>query len=158
MHKLVVVCACSFGFAVTLWGGEAAAQSTSNCIAMGPTMIHCDTTDTGSNDSSQPRDGAIGRIGRYIANAREDALRKRVGKLLADGDCQGAARMALEDGALELGQSISSTCHQPQPIAALASPVAPAPGALALADCTPEKIAYAQSVGVDCHSLGARWP
>ena len=44
---------------------------------------------------------------------REQAARFRmqVGKRLADGDCQGAARMAFENGALELGQSISATCR-----------------------------------------------
>ncbi len=38
-------------------------------------------------------------------------FRMKVGKMLADGDCQGATRLAFENGQLELGQSITATCQ-----------------------------------------------
>jgi hypothetical protein len=168
MPRLVAVCSGVFGLAIALGRGEAAAQSTSTCMAMGPNMVHCDTMNMGPpSESVAPSqsggDGAIGRIVGYIALAHEGTLRKRVGKLLANGDCQGAARVALENGALELGQSISATCPQRQPSVALDSSGSSrleqtAAGLPASGDCTPDKIRYSQSIGVDCHSLSARWP
>jgi hypothetical protein len=50
---------------------------------------------------------------RYLPRLQREQIarfRMQVGKLLADGDCKGAARFALENGALELGQSIMAAC------------------------------------------------
>ncbi|HEX4197451.1 MAG TPA: hypothetical protein VHZ26_08415 [Caulobacteraceae bacterium] len=134
-----------------------AQMSSSNCMAMGPNMVHCDTVDltppagppadhpsaspaepAAQNGADNPglwgllpqdkqynplRDtlGAIGDAllvggGRQPEYAQrkqvyeEHVFRTKVGKMLADGDCQGAARMALERGRLELGQSIMAGC------------------------------------------------
>jgi hypothetical protein len=114
MLKPVAITACLFGLATAFGSDRAAAQSsTSTCIGMGSNMVHCDTMDmSSSNATAGPDSGTeLGRgIARLIVRTREDAFRKRVGKLMADGDCQGAARLALESGRLELGQSIMAAC------------------------------------------------
>lgn len=175
MLKLVAICSGVFGLAVALEGGEAVAQSmsTSNCMAMGQNMVHCDTIDMTPPASPPPvrpspspsdpvaqggegnpglwgllpqdkqhnplRDtlGAIGDAFLVQGGAQpqyaqrrqayeERLFRMKVGKLLADGDCQGAARLALESGRLELGQSITGTCHADRAsVAAVAQPPAP---------------------------------
>jgi hypothetical protein len=101
-------------------------------------------------------------LGRLVFGDREKAFRIKVGKMLADGDCNGAARLALESGRLELGQSISETCRQQQGVA-LASRRNPplneaSPLTSAQDSCTPDKIKYALSIGVHCHSLGEQFP
>ena len=120
-----------FGVFTALGVSVAHAQvSTSNCVAIGPNMVHCDTIEMGpasvTNAPSQagPDGGEeLGRgLGQFIERARENAFRKRVGKLLANGDCQGAARMALESGRLELGQSIMAACS---PNGVQATPASP---------------------------------
>lgn len=85
----------------------AGAQHTT-CMAMGPDMVSCNTTGGQSNNDG----GAVlGRgLGDLIAGINEGNLRKRVGRLLADGDCEGAARLALEKGRLEMGLAIRESC------------------------------------------------
>lgn len=122
-----VIVGCLFSLAAAFGSDKAAAQSSiSTCIAMGPDMLHCDTMNMEPQPSATagPDGGAeLGRgIARFITRTRERAFRQRVGKLLADGDCQGASRLALESGRLELGQSISATCRRPEPNATLAPP------------------------------------
>jgi len=164
MFKLVVICSV-FGLPLALGSGEAVAQSmsSSNCMAMGPNMVHCDTMDMtpsvsppqppqnpapaepASRDSTAdlpPQDNkytplrdTLGAIGdaflksggqqpqyetrKQMYEAR--VFRMKVGKMLADGDCQGAARFAFENGQLELGQSITATC-KPNNATAVNSP------------------------------------
>ena len=158
MFKLVAICAGVFGLVVALGAGEAFAQSmsTSNCMAMGPNMVHCDTMDLtppvsdpperssappaaqsgGGNPGvvgllpqtkhSNPFRDALGAVSdaflvqgggqpqyeRRKQMYEAQAFRMKVGQMLADGDCQGAAHLAFERGQLELGQSISATCQQ----------------------------------------------
>ncbi|HTK34416.1 MAG TPA: hypothetical protein VL358_03905 [Caulobacteraceae bacterium] len=124
MFKLAAICSGVFGLAVTLQGGEALAQSTSTCMAMGPNMVHCDTMNMGPSPESAPRPHPSDvqpdyegqrRLGeamhKLIFGDKEKAFRTKIGKMLAGGDCQGAARVALQDGRLELGQSIMATCR-----------------------------------------------
>ena len=111
---LSAIVACGVFTALGVSGAHAQ-MSSSNCMAMGGGMVHCDTMNMGSNDTSATPGSnggeALGRgLASFIIRTREDAFRKRVGKLMADGDCQGAARMALESGRLELGHSIMTTC------------------------------------------------
>jgi len=109
------------------WIGSANAQlSSTNCIPMGGGAVHCDTMNMGpppsSTTSAQPNDdgqAALGTaIGNLIARSRESAFRKKVGQMLANGDCQGAARYAYEKGRLDLGNSISRACS-PKPAASV---------------------------------------
>jgi hypothetical protein len=75
---------------------------------MGTGMVHCDTMDL-----SQPKDDDddVGTsLGLLIARMQENSLRKKIGKMLAAGDCQGAAKLAYEKGRLELGAQIAKTC------------------------------------------------
>ena len=118
MPRFTAPCSCLFGLAIALGACGAHAQmSTSNCIAIGPNLVHCDTMDMGPTANASPQAGPnggeeLGRgLGILITRTRENNFRKRVGKLLADGDCQSAARMAFESGRLELGQSIMAACH-----------------------------------------------
>ena len=83
--------------------------SSTNCIGMGDTMASC--TTTGGYDSYNDGGAALGKgLGDLIAGIGERSFRKKVGKMLADGDCQGAGRYALEKGRLELGTSILQAC------------------------------------------------
>ena len=117
MSKGLLVAVAVGGVFTALGANGAHAQmSISNCIALGGGMVHCDTMEMGPPSYAPPQassDGGeeLGRgLAQFIVRTREDAFRKRVGKLLADGDCQGAAHMALESGRLELGQSIMAGC------------------------------------------------
>ena len=110
----------------TFWVGGAKAQSSTNCISLGGSMVHCDTMDMSPPPSTagttQPNDdgqAVLGNaIGSLIARSRESAFRKKVGQMLANGDCQGAARYAYDKGRPELGNSISRACS-PKPTAGL---------------------------------------
>jgi hypothetical protein len=95
--------------------GGVLAQSTM-CMRMGPDMISCHGNgETGPrHDTGQSDEGnaILGRaIGNLIAGNPEKRFRKKLGRLLADGDCRGAARLAFEDGRIELGAQISQTCQ-----------------------------------------------
>lgn len=87
----------------------AKAQLSTNCMAMGSNMVHCDTMDM-----TQPgNDGGavLGRgIGELIARSRENSFRKKVGEMLANNDCVGASRFAYQKGRLELGAAIAQYC------------------------------------------------
>lgn len=97
-----------FLFLASLTSSAAAAQSSTNCIGMGSGLVHCDTMDL-----SQPKDDDddVGtNLGLLIARMQENHLRKQIGKMLAAGDCEGAAKLAYEKGRLELGAQIARTC------------------------------------------------
>jgi hypothetical protein len=135
MFKLAVVYSGVFGLTITLWGGQAHAQSsTSNCMSTGPNMVHCDTmnmdTTSTSSPPSDPQNNPQALAAKGIRNLifgdPEKAFRIKVGKLLADGDCQGAARLAFETGRFEMGQSISASCQSnTQPAASPSAELAP---------------------------------
>lgn len=79
------------------------AQSTTDCMVMGK-LVHCDTADANSEDD-------VGtNLGLLIARMQENSLRKKLGKMLAAGDCIGAVKLAYEKGRLELGAQIARTC------------------------------------------------
>ena len=151
------------GLVVALCGTDALAQSSTNCMSMGSGMVHCDTMDMappGNSSADNEGNRQLGlAIHKLILGDTEKAFRVKVGKLLAAGDCQGAARMALESGRLVLGQSISEKCRSQQGVN-LASPTNPQASAARTVTtasdiCSEDKIRYARSIGVDCHSLGA---
>ncbi|WP_123905442.1 hypothetical protein [Sphingobium cloacae] len=106
-------------------------MSSTNCMAMGSGMVHCNTMDMGG--ASQSDDGyALGQgIGALIARGRENSFRKKVGQMLANGDCEGAARFALEKGRLELGADIAKSCKPAPPMASAYINKPPAGGSAA---------------------------
>lgn len=99
--------------------GEAHAQmSSSNCMAMGGGMVHCDTMSMGNAGgpaSSGGDDGSTAMVlqglGDLLGFNGEKSIRKRVGKLIADGDCEGAARYALQKGRIELANQVAQICR-----------------------------------------------
>jgi len=103
------------GAATASISGIANAQMTStNCMVAG-NMINC--TSFG-DDGYQAQENArrVGEgIGKLIVAIGEKGFRKKVGRMLADGDCSGASRYAYEKGRLELGASIAEACR-PTPI------------------------------------------
>ena len=133
---------------------EATAQ-TSTCMAMGGGMVHCDHLGGGWTDCNAvgsmatcqtmgvPNEGqaqssddgaALGKgIGSLISSIRERSFRKKVGGMLAAGDCEGAAKYAFEKGRLELGSEIQRSCRSSAYSTATPRPVAstiPLPQAL----------------------------
>lgn len=106
IHRTVIV------LAALTCAGDAVAQST-NCMNMGGGIVHCDTMP----DMSHPQTGGgntIGVIADAIARSNERSFQKKVGALLAAGDCMGAAKLAYAKGRLELGNQISAACSQRQ--------------------------------------------
>ena len=87
--------------------------SSTNCMAMGPNMAHCDTTGGQSQPHTSQANAGSDNGGSWLDDLmpwREGNFRKRIGKLIAAGDCQGAAKLAYEKGRLELGGQIARTC------------------------------------------------
>jgi len=170
MLKLLAICSGVFGLAIALGEGQASAQSTTTCMAMGPDMLNCNTWGGGNSTVVQApyTQWAYERDKRIRENIHElfTGDRKKVGTMIANGDCQGALKYALERGQFDLAQSVKPFCQAngqpPQNIAMASSGNSPPePGSPANrmpASCTPDQTKYAESVGVDCHSLGARWP
>jgi hypothetical protein len=168
MLRLVVRCCFFLGLIVGLGGGEAVAQSTSTCMAVGPNIVDCTTTG-GSNSTvveAPYTQWAYERDKRIRENIHElfTGDRKKVGAMIANGNCQGALKYALERGQFDLAQSIKPLCQAKEPPQniAMVSPSnsQPEPGSppnQIPASCTPDQVRYAQSVGVDCHSLGRKW-
>lgn len=138
------------GYAVALSAsGSAVSAQTSTCMEMGPDMVQCNSS-TGATmtcmnmggtmatcQTMQPAapassdnyngDGgaALGAsLGNLIRSIGERSFRKKVGAMLANGDCSGAAKYALEKGRLELGYAIQDSCRSAtaQPTGALDVP------------------------------------
>lgn len=102
----------AFAFAAFACANGAFAQAT-NCVSIGGGMTHCDTMP----DMSHPHNGGgntLGVIADAIARSNERSFQKKVGALLAAGDCAGAAKLALSKGRLDLGNQISAVCSQRQ--------------------------------------------
>lgn len=121
-------------FALLAMATSAAAQ-TSNCIRVGPDMVQCYAPDgsstncmrmgndmascttmgaAGSGTSSESDGGsALGNsVIDVVRGFSERSFRAKVGKMLANGDCTGAAQYALKKGRIELGASLRETCEK----------------------------------------------
>lgn len=86
--------------------------SSTNCMAMGPNMSHCDTVGGQSRPRAQEASGDDDSLLDELMPWRVANFRKKLGKMIAAGDCQGAAKLAYEKGKLELGAQISRTCSR----------------------------------------------
>lgn len=120
--SLALICSAG-GVALLAAQNDAAAQMTStNCMVSG-NMVNCTSIGGGSSDYRYEDGGRLlgEGIGTLIASIGEKNFRKKIGKILADGDCQAASRYAYEKGRLELGSSIAQACRPAQAAAAPAS-------------------------------------
>lgn len=121
MNKIYLMAA-----ALTM-SGQAFAQSTT-CMNLGGGLITCDTVQPGGNVRTDcMQHGAItscnstgagnqgaaagGSVISFIEGINERKFNKRVGEILAAGDCIGAANYAFEKGRLEVGQAIAARCR-----------------------------------------------
>lgn len=114
-----VGCLVGLGLPLFTGVGPAHAQmSSTNCMTMGGGMVHCDTMDMDAANGSEDSGYALGQgIGALIAKSRENSFRKKLGRMLAAGDCEGAVRFALEKGRIELGTDIARSCRPAPPMA-----------------------------------------
>lgn len=91
--------------------------TSTNCVAMGPDMATCNSIGGRQADvpSAPSGDGGAalgaGLVG-LINKINEGSFRKKVGKMLADGDCDGAIRFAFEKGRMEAALAIRNACAQ----------------------------------------------
>lgn len=106
---------------------QAFAQSTT-CMNLGGGLITCDTaqpqgnvrtecmqhgtiTSCNSTGGSNQGTAAGGSVLSFIEGINERKFNKRVGEMLAAGDCIGAANYAFAKGRLEVGQAIADRCR-----------------------------------------------
>lgn len=97
--------------------GSNGSASSSDCMSMGGGMTHCNTMDRSqSQQADQPHtDGStLSFIGNLVAQSNERALTKRLGEMIAKGDCVGAAKLAYSKGRLDLGRRMNSVCSPEQ--------------------------------------------
>ena len=121
----------NLGGLAALLGSVAHAQlSTSNCIVMGPNMVHCDTMDmsTPSTPQTGPDSGTqLGTaLGQLISGTSDQHVRSNVGRMLAAGNCDGAYQYALQKGRFDLASRVRDLCATGSVSAqAYAAPIAP---------------------------------
>lgn len=92
-----------------------AQDSSTTCMDMGGGMVHCNTMDmSGSEQSDTQGQTELGRaLGKLIFGDKEKRFKKKIGAMLAEGDCNGAAKYAYSEGRLELGNQIAGSCIPP---------------------------------------------
>lgn len=91
---------------IALSATTAQAQST-NCMAIGPNMVHCDTT--GGQSRYVDTDWAAA-----FQHIHDRHVKKKIGKLIVAGDCQGAYTYALQES-LDLAARVREICSPPVP-------------------------------------------
>ena len=103
-------------------------MSSTDCMSMGGNMATCNTMDTSqpersspTPDMSRPQTGGttLNFIGDLVARSQERSFQKKVGQMLANGDCQGAANLAFAKGRFDMSNQIRRSC---QPKAAEIAP------------------------------------
>jgi hypothetical protein len=102
--------------------GPNGAMSSSNCMNVGGGMTSCQTMDMSqpqrsspTPDMSQPRAGGtstLGLIAGAIARSNERSFQKKIGHLISQGDCNGAAKLAYSKGRIELGNQVRARCDR----------------------------------------------
>lgn len=111
MKKAIVIVAALFG--------ATSASAQVHCMDMGG-FLSCNgpggnTTvmiDRGYDAQAAQQGQAVlgATLGDFIRGINERKFEKRVGEMLANGDCVGASRYAFEKGRLEIGQAIADRC------------------------------------------------
>ena len=99
--------------------------SWTNCNATGPNMATCTTMGGTTAEPAGSSEGgyAFGQaISTILQKRAEASFRKKIGAFLAAGDCEGAAKFALEKGRLDVGPAIAQACAayrtNPTPVSA----------------------------------------
>lgn len=90
--------------------GTNGSMSSTNCTALGGGMAHCDTTGLGSGGARSSNGESSSLIGMLISHAQEQSFQKKVSKMMAAGDCQGAVRLAVSNGRVAMGDQIRRSC------------------------------------------------
>lgn len=99
--------------------GPNGAMTSSNCTNIGGGIATCNTLDLSrprrnnpTPDTSRPQnDGTpLNFIGDLLARSQERSFQKKVSKMIADGDCRGAATFALFSGRETLSDEIHRYC------------------------------------------------
>ena len=143
----------ALALAALAYAGDAVAQ-TSTCTSIGGGMVHCDNmgpngtmsstncTDLGGGMSScntsgnsqpnstpdmshpQTNGSTLNFIGGLIAHSRERSLEKKLGHMIASGDCEGAATYAYLHSRNDLAEQIHRTCQPSEAAVAEMKPLA----------------------------------
>ena len=99
--------------------GTNGSTSSTNCTAMGSSTSNCTTMPMGqpqiappTPDMSRPQtdETALNFIDDLVARSQERSFQKKVGQMLAAGDCQGAANVAFAKGRFDLSNEIRRSC------------------------------------------------
>lgn len=110
MKKALVLVAAAF------WSAPGSAQV--HCMDMGG-FLSCNGPGGSSTVTILGRESQAAQQGQqasgatvtdFIRGINERKFEKKVGEMLANGDCAGAARYAFEKGRIEIGQAISDRC------------------------------------------------
>lgn len=104
--------------------GPNGAMSTSNCMNVGGGMASCNTMDISqpqrtypTPDMSRPQTNgtALNFIGDLVARSRERSFQKKVGQMLAAGDCVGASTFAHTQSHEAISDQILRSCQFNRP-------------------------------------------
>jgi hypothetical protein len=99
--------------------GTNGSTSSTNCTAMGAGMSNCTTMPMGQPQSAPPtpdmsrpqtNGSTLSFIGDLVARSQERSFQKKLGQMLASGDCQGAASFAFAKGRYETSNEIRRSC------------------------------------------------
>src|SRR5947209_5944640 len=70
--------------------------SSTNCMSMGPNTAHCDTIGGQAHPQAAQASSGDATGGSWLNDLmpwRESNFRKKIGKMIAAGDCRGAAKL-----------------------------------------------------------------
>lgn len=110
MRKIIMFTAVFLAWCVVPSGASA---QTTNCFFIG-NMMNCNTTG-GMNSFDGDTHDESGRVlgegvGSLIRKLNEDGFRKKIGRMLAQNDCEGAVQYAYKKGRLEVADYIRANC------------------------------------------------
>ena len=112
--------------------GPNGSMSSTNCTGTGGGMATCNTMDMSqpqrtspTPDMSHPQTNgtALNLIGDIMARSQERSFQKKVGQMLAAGDCIGASTFAHTHGHEAQSDQILQSCHFNQPAPGTAATV-----------------------------------
>lgn len=111
---------------ISIPGIAYAQQTTTRCSSIGGTVTCNSTTNPSLGDviaedakrrekvderRAESLEAATTEVARFAEQQRKSLLRKNVGQLVAEGRCQEAKNMALENGEIELASATKNLCE-----------------------------------------------